>query len=217
MESLETLALAVPVRDNIIPEAMTNTVRKRALGLEGEPELAGMISAAQQGDQSAIEKLYHRFKTPVFNLAYRYTRDGAAAEDILQDVFIKVFTHIDDITSAATFPAWVYRVAINASLSHLRVRNRHRIVPLAAIEGRLEEASYDADTSHLRKPIEDAVETLSERLKSVFLLHDVQGFKHEEIAGILGCSTGTSKSYLFKARMRIRKRLKIKAIEDSSC
>jgi RNA polymerase sigma-70 factor (ECF subfamily) len=218
MENLETLALAVPVRDNIVLESMTHTGKDATPGRERESDLAGLIQAGVRGDHSALEQIYHRFKTPLYNLAYRYTLDAAAAEDILQEVFIKVFTHLGDITNADTFPAWIYRVAVNASLSYLRVRKRERqkSVPLASIEGRLEEASYDADTSHLRRPIEDAVQTLSERLQSVFLLHDVQGFKHEEIAGILGCSTGTSKSYLFKARMKIRKQLKTKAIEASS-
>ena len=220
MEVLETLVMAAPVSDNVVLEGMTPMAKSdyRSRESEPEPDLAGLIKAGVRGDHSALEQIYHRFKTPIYNVAYRYTLDAAAAEDILQEVFIKVFTRLGDIKNAVTFPAWIYRVAVNATLSYLRVRKRERqkSIPLEAIEGRLEEASYDSDMSHLRRPIEDAVETLTDRLKSVFILHDVQGFKHEEIAGILGCTTGTSKSYLFKARMKIREQLKTKAIEASS-
>jgi RNA polymerase sigma-70 factor (ECF subfamily) len=108
-------------------------------------------------------------------------------------------------------------VGINASLSYLRSRKREikKSVPMSEVEGKLAEATYDADMSHIRKPLDEAINALSDRLKSVFVLHDVQGFKHEEIAGILGCKIGTSKSHLFKARVRIRAYLKAKSIEAS--
>jgi RNA polymerase sigma-70 factor (ECF subfamily) len=217
MNSSETLALSVPVTNDKLSDAMKYRKADSAPGRNPNADLAPMIKAAIMGDRLAMEKLFQHFKIPIYNLAYRYTYDAAAAEDILQDVFIKVFTHLDDIKNVDTFPAWLYRVGVNASLSYLRSRKREikKLVPMSDIEGRMAEATYDADTSHLRKPLDEAIDALSERLKTVFVLHDVQGFKHQEIAGILGCTVGTSKSHLFKARMRIRAHLKKKSIEAS--
>ena len=217
MNSSDMLALSVPVSDNKLSDAMSHRKTDSAPGQKPNADLAPLIKAAIRGDRPAMERLFQHFKTPIYNLAYRYTYDAAAAEDILQEVFIKVFTHLDDIKNVDTFPAWLYRVGVNASLSYLRSRKREikKSVPMSDIEGKMAEASYDADTSHLRKPLDEAIDSLSDRLKSVFVLHDVQGFKHEEIAGILGCTVGTSKSHLFKARMKIRAHLKTKSIEAS--
>lgn len=215
MERLETLALSLPVSDNGLANSLICREQDRSMGQDNDKDLSKLISDGVRGDREALEALYHRFKVPLYNLAYRYTRDAAAAEDILQETFIKVFTHLEDINCVETFPAWVYRVGLNASLSYLRSRKRElkKSVPLAEIEGRMEEASFDPDTSHLRQPIEEAIQSLTEKLRSVFILHDVQGFKHEEIARVLGYSVGTSKSQLFKARRKIRQFLKTKSIE----
>jgi len=217
MSASESLALSVAVTNDKLSDAMSYRKTDSAPGRNPNADLSPMIKAAIMGDRLAMEKLFQHFKTPIYNLAYRYTYNAAAAEDILQDVFIKVFTHLDDIKNVDTFPAWLYRVGVNASLSYLRSRKREikKSVPMSDIEGRMAEASFDPDTSHLRKPLDEAIDALSDRLKSVFVLHDVQGFKHEEIAGILGCTVGTSKSHLFKARMRIRVYLKTKSIEAS--
>jgi RNA polymerase sigma-70 factor (ECF subfamily) len=215
MERLETMALSLPVSDNGLAGAVGFRKKEPAMGQDRDIDFAQLIQDGIRGDRPALEALYQHFKTPLYNLAYRYTLDAAAAEDILQEVFLKVFTHLEDINNVETFPAWVYRVGVNASLTYLRSRKRElkKSVPLADIEGRMEEASYDTDMSHLRQPLEEAIQTLSDKLKSVFILHDVQGFKHGEIARTLGCSVGTSKSYLFKARIRIRRYLKTKSIE----
>ncbi len=215
MERLETLALSLPVSDNGLANSLICREQDRSMGQDNDKDLSKLISDGVRGDRAALEALYHRFKVPLYNLAYRYTRDAAAAEDILQEAFIKVFTHLEDINCVETFPAWVYRVGLNASLSYLRSRKRElkKSVPLAEIEGRMEEASFDPDMSHLRQPIEEAIQSLTEKLRSVFILHDVQGFKHEEIARVLGYSVGTSKSQLFKARRKIRQFLKTKSIE----
>lgn len=217
MESAETLALNLPVSDNGLSLAANRKDRDVHMDQDKPRDLGQLIRDGQRGDRNALEAIYQEFKTPLYNLALRYTRDPASAEDILQEVFIKVFTHLGDIDNVATFPAWIYRVGVNASLTFLRGRKRelNKSVPLADIEGRMAEASFDADTSHLRGPLDEAIETLTQKLRAVFLLHDVQGFKHEEIASILKCSVGTSKSNLFKARMRIRKHLKTRSIERS--
>ncbi len=172
--------------------------------------LSSWIRRGQQGDLAAMEKIYESYKNLIFGLAFRLTSNRVAAEDILQDTFIKIFTHIRDVRNEETFPAWIYRIALNTCYSYLRARKNRsfRTVPLQEIEGQKEEAVEDRHEDRLAESIDRALGELPEKLKTVFLLHDVQGFKHGEIARLLGCSVGTSKSQLFKARLKIRKYLK---------
>ncbi|MFQ5720976.1 MAG: RNA polymerase sigma factor [Candidatus Aminicenantales bacterium] len=177
-------------------------------------EEISLIKRSQQGETEAMEKLYDMYKKPLFNLVYRHTYNFAAAEDLLQDIFIKIFTNLQNIKVEGTFRGWVYRIALNTCYSYLR-DSKNRIQKTVALEGVEHTLKQDepaiADRS-LRKPLEEAIKVLPPRLKSVFLLHDVQGFKHEEISQMLGCAVGTSKSQLFKARLKIRNYLKSKQI-----
>lgn len=170
-----------------------------------------LIRRSQQGDLQAMEEIYSSYKGLIFGLACRLTSNRESAEDILQETFIKVFTHITGVRNEETFPAWVYRIALNTCYSYLRSRKTRdlRTVPLHEVEGRAEEAVEDGDEDRLEQSVDQALGELPEKLRTVFLLHDVQGFKHEEIARMLGCSVGTSKSQLFKARLKIRKFLKV--------
>jgi RNA polymerase sigma-70 factor (ECF subfamily) len=201
------LAQRMEMADN---PAMSHPISARS---EADAELAELIERSQRGDQTAMEALYGRYKTALFNLAFRYTFDRATAEDLLQEIFIKVFTHIGSVNRTETFTAWVYRIALNTCYSHLRSRKSdfRDAVPLDDVEpfihsGRNEEAGGD-----LRKHLEEAIALLPRGLREVFLLHDVQGFKHHEIARALRLSVGTSKSQLFKARLRLREILKARS------
>lgn len=176
--------------------------------------LAVLLSRCQEGDTTAMEGVYLRFKKAFYNLAYRYGGDRATAEDLLQDIFIKIFTHIDDVRSPEMFPGWAYRIALNSCYSHLRekkTKTRHT-VSLTDVGETIGSSGGDMAGSDLRKPLEDAIAGLPRRLKEIFLLHDVQGFKHEEIASMLRLSVGTSKSQLFKARIKVRDYLKARRI-----
>jgi RNA polymerase sigma-70 factor (ECF subfamily) len=176
--------------------------------------LSVLIKRSQGGDEGAMEKIYEHYKRPLFNLAYRYTFDRLAAEDLLQDIFVKIFSHLGEVDREETFVAWMYRIAINTCYSFLRSRRSRdgRSVALSEIEGKKEEAVYDGHEESLAGPLDEAVQTLSEKLRAVFMLHDVQGHTHEEIGRMLGFTAGTSKSQLFKARMRIREFLKEKKV-----
>jgi RNA polymerase sigma-70 factor (ECF subfamily) len=179
-----------------------------------EPTLADLIERSRAGDAAAMERIYSRFKTALFNLAYRHTYNRATAEDLLQDIFIKVFTHLGNVKSAETFTGWVYRIALNTCYSHLLARRAEaeKTVPLDDVAGVLREGGDEKEAGDMRTPLEEAIGFLPARLRQVFLLHDVQGFKHEEIARMLGLAVGTSKSQLFKARLRIRGLLKARGI-----
>jgi RNA polymerase sigma-70 factor (ECF subfamily) len=169
----------------------------------GNGHLPEELQARAATATGAMGSIYEMFKGPVFGLVYRYAQNRAAAEDLLQDVFVKVFSNMRHVRDAATFPAWVFRIALNTAYSHLRQKRvqTEKLVPLGDLEGRLEEPGTEPVERDLQGPLEAAIRTLAPRLKSVFVLHDVQGYKHEEIALRLGCAVGTSKSQLFKARI----------------
>ncbi len=210
MSTLE-IALALPARlgDNRRgPDPDVRRGDEPAMILDAEME--SLIRDARRGDEAAVARIYELFKRQVFALAYRHTSSAAAAEDILQDVFLKVFTHLGDIQNVRTFPAWVYRIALNACYSQLRHKKARGgdAISLQDIEGRREEAVFDTHEASISGPLEEAMRELPAGLRSVFILHDVEGFKHGEIARLLGCSAGTSKSQLFKARLKLRESLR---------
>lgn len=170
--------------------------------------IAALVERGRTGDNRAMEEIYLMFKKPVFGIIYRHVYNRTTAEDLLQEVFVKVFTNLDGVRDAATFPAWVYRIALNSCFSHLRrVRSEGgEAVPLDDVEGVVSDDGREESGSNLdmRTAIDKAVAALPPKLKQVFILHDVQGFKHEEISEMTGCSVGTSKSQLFKARLKLR-------------
>lgn len=176
-----------------------------------EEEVMRLVSLCREGDIQAMSTLYENFKTPLFGLAFRYTYNFAAAEDLIQDIFIKVFTSLQSLDEDKAFIGWLYRVSVNTCLSYLRSNKKRlqKTIPLEEVKSYLSDASAEREDK-ANKPLEEAIQNLPPRIKSVFLLHDVQGFKHQEIAAILGCSVGTSKSQLFKARMKIRNYLEKK-------
>jgi len=176
------------------------------------PSLSSLLQRSKEGDHRAMEAIYENYRSLVYSLAYRYAGDRTAAEDILQDTFVKIFTHLGDVRNEATFAAWLYRIALNTCYSYLRSRRSRelRAVPLTEVEGKAEEAVHNGHEKSLKAPLDEAIQELPKKLRMVFLLHDVQGYKHEEIGRMFGCTVGTSKSQLFKARLKIREFLKAK-------
>jgi RNA polymerase sigma-70 factor (ECF subfamily) len=174
--------------------------------------LLDWLERSRTGDTQAMSAIYDHFKSSLYGLAFRYTRNHAVAEDLLQDIFVKVFSNLHTLDNDNTFVGWLYRVAVNTCLSHLRTHKRvfQKEVPFEKVEEYMTQKSSHRPEDMMNKTLDDAVQGLSPRLKTVFMLHDIQGFKHEEVAQIMDCSVGTSKSQLFKARMKIRKYLEKK-------
>ena len=176
--------------------------------------LVELVRKCRQGDLRSMEILYGNFKSSLFSLAYRYTYNYAVAEDLLQDIFVKVFTNLHTLDEDEAFTGWMYRVAVNTCLSYVRTHKRvmQKTIALEEVEAFVSDPTSKDVEKESNKPLEEAIQSLPAKLKSAFLLHDVQGFKHKEIAQILGCSEGTSKSQLFKARKKIRKYLESKKL-----
>jgi len=207
--------MALSIRPEMTDNAFMSRPTDGARGASpSESTLAELIERSKQGDASAMEMIYGRFRKALFGLAYRHTYNRTSAEDLLQDIFVKIFTNIDDVDRPETFTGWVYRIALNTCYSHLRERRVEieKGVPLDDVEGVLRQ-NGDEEASHdIRGPLEEAVRRLPPKLRQIFLLHDVQGFKHEEIGRMMRLSAGTSKSQLFKARLKIRGFLKDRGV-----
>lgn len=176
--------------------------------------LESLIQRSCAGEAEAMKAIYDRFNRPLFNLIYRYTSNREVAEDLLQDVFIKIFTKLHELRKTETFVGWMYRIAVNTCFGYLREsRGRvQRTMALNDVKRGVGESTGQSSDRFLKKALDDAIQSLPGRMRTIFMLHDVQGFKHEEIAPMLGCSVGTSKSQLFKARMKIRERLEEKKV-----
>jgi len=181
----------------------------QATRASGDPQMteAALIEAVRRGEAGSREALYHRYKRRVYALALRIV--GAMdAEEVAQEAFIRIFRGLPKFRGDAALSTWIYRLAVNAALSHRARRAPAAADPRAtdgepASEGQagVEPAGGDAV---LRSRLERALERLPAGYRTVVVLHDVEGLEHEEVAEILGCHVGTSKSQLHKARARLR-------------
>jgi RNA polymerase sigma-70 factor, ECF subfamily len=174
---------------------------------------AKAIRLAQRGNAGAFERLYQLHSGRVFALCLRMLKNPTEAEDSTQEVFLHVFRKIHLFRADAAFSTWLHRVAINTVLMRLR----RKTVPKTSLE---EVTEYDEERGvsgrelggpdlHLegyvdREALERAIAQLPPRCKLMFVLYDIQGYAHGEIAKIAGCSVGNAKSQLHKARTRLR-------------
>lgn len=169
-----------------------------------EPHL---IRRAINGDESAIRSLWTRHAPHIDTVVRRLVGgDDDLAADIAQEVWIQIFRALPSYRGDSQFSTWAHRIAVNRTLNALRKTRR-----LATLETEVHEDSAavepDSDRSFLAQSIEEAAAKLSPGARAVFILHDVEGYTHEEIAEELGITTGGSKSQLFKARGKLRKLL----------
>ena len=166
---------------------------------------AALLDAVRRGAPGSQEALYHRYKRRVFALASRIAGPGDA-EEVAQEAFIRIFRGLGRFRGDAALGTWIYRLAVNAALSH-RSRRPPPAEPLDAREGTTSDATTagfaDGDAV-LRARLERCLAKLPVGYRTVIVLHDVEGLEHEEIATVLRCHVGTSKSQLHKARARLR-------------
>ena len=116
---------------------------------------AELIQRSREGDHQAMEQIYERLKSPFFGLIFRYTRDKAAAEDVLQDVFIKIFTNLDKLDKDEAFLGWAYRIAVNTGLSHIRHNKMllRKSIPLNGINHPLGDSEADGRENLLKRSL----------------------------------------------------------------
>jgi RNA polymerase sigma-70 factor (ECF subfamily) len=165
---------------------------------------AELLEACRAGDRRALEALYHRYKRRVYSLVVRIA--GASdAEEVSQEVFVRIFRGIAKFRGESALGTWIYRLAVNAALSHVERRPARGEGDEALAQ--IPAAEEPARDPRLAARLEAALAKLPHGYRAAIVLHDVEGLSHEEIATILGCRVGTSKSQLSKARARMRELL----------
>ena len=173
---------------------------------------ASVVARAQTGDHEAFTELYSRHKSRVYRLCLRIVGNVPLAEDLTQEAFLQLYRKIATFQGNAAFTTWLHRLTINVVLMHRRKKG----IEVTSLDCAKEEFSEGCHARSFgirdkslagsidRLAIRRALETLPPGYRMVFLLHDVEGFEHSEIASSLRCSIGNSKSQLHKARRRLR-------------
>lgn len=195
------------------PTGSVARARRTEIGEIPEPEA---IRLAQQGDAEAFERLYRLHNRRVYSLCLRMVGNTAEAEDLTQEAFLQLFRKIATFRGESAFSTWLHRLAVNVVLMKLRKKSGNE-TSLEQVTEPDEESGgprrdFGAPDLRLtgsidRVNLQRAVDQLPPGYKAVFVLHDVQGYEHNEIAEIMSCSIGNSKSQLHKARMRLRELL----------
>ena len=192
-----------------------------ALDLFNLPD-ADVVALAQQGRDSAFRELIRRYERPVFSLIYRMVRDRELAEDLAQDTFIKVLNHIDRYRPEFKLSSWLFKIANNVAIDHLRRRQLDTISmdgsPHAMTSDAVEATSFDVvveqesaldelEAREMGTAIERAIASLRPEYRSCIMLRHVEGRSYEEIAATLDLPLGTVKTYIHRARHELRKAL----------
>jgi RNA polymerase sigma-70 factor, ECF subfamily len=175
--------------------------------LEGsEPDL---VQACQRGESEAFRALFERYKDKVFSIAFRFSGNQATAMDIAQDTFLKLFSTIRDFRGDASFDTWIYRMVVNSCLDHRR--RSWRLLPLAQDHSATLRQPGDCLSELLRSEmsgrVRAAVDRLTPDLRIAIVLRYTEGLSYQEIAEVLGCSTGTVASRLNRAHKMLERRL----------
>ena len=163
-----------------------------------------------RGDLLPFEELFKLHQRRVYAVCLRMTGNTAEAEDLLQEVFIQVFRKLGTFRGESTFTTWLHRLTVNQVLMHFR--KKHSRNEQLTEDGELPEQVIKSRKTSFpildRNALNEAIVKLAPGYRAVFVLHDVEGLQHLEIANLLGCSVGTSKSQLHKARMKMRRLLR---------
>ena len=182
----------------------------------GELPEANAIRLAQQGDAAAFERIYQLHSRRVYSLCLRMVGNTAEAEDLTQEAFLQLFRKIATFRGESAFSTWLHRLAVNVVLMRLRKKTGSETSLEEVTEPDEESGGPRRDFGEPdlrlsgsidRVNLQRSIDELPPGYKTVFVLHDVQGYEHNEIAAIMGCSIGNSKSQLHKARMRLRELL----------
>lgn len=174
-----------------------------------------LLDRACRGEEEAFAALFEKHKRRVYSLCLRMTGDTAEAEDLTQEAFLQLFRKLSTFRGESAFSTWLHRLVVNVVLMRLRKKGIQK-VSLDEADNSQEEPvkrEYGEDDRRLlgsidRIALNDAIGQLPPGYRAVFVLHDVQGYEHNEIARIMNCSVGNSKSQLHKARLKLREALR---------
>ena len=171
------------------------------------PDDRELVGRAADGDVEALEALYRRHVDRVYALCLRMTGDERRAEELTQDVWVRVWHKLDGYRGDAAFTTWLHRVTANLVRDRGRARTRRRGREQLTDEPARHDGGREPRSVEDRLDLEAAIRELPDRAREVFVLHDVEGYKHAEIAEMLDVAVGTSKAHLFRARKMLRAEL----------
>jgi RNA polymerase sigma-70 factor (ECF subfamily) len=180
-----------------------------------------LVRRAQANDRAAFNEIVLRFKGKVYNYIYRMVQSTLDAEDLTQETFLRAYTSIHSFQSRASLNTWLFRIATNLCIDYSRKNKKISSMTTSLAQENEDDAdetdrdipdvAFDPQRLLLNKELgarlDQALRQLPEKLRTVVLLHDIEGLPYEEIAGIVGCPLGTVKSRLFNARNTLRARL----------
>jgi RNA polymerase sigma-70 factor, ECF subfamily len=173
-----------------------------------------LVRKAQQGDTDAFAALFNAHRPRVYSLCLRMTSNTAEAEDLTQDAFLHVFRKLSTFRGDSALATWLYRLAVNTVLMHFRKKKLHQVSldEPSNQDTCIAKREYESVDKRLtgslhRIALTRAIQELPAGYRTIFLLHEIKGYEHQEIAGILRCSVGTSKSQLHRARLKMRELL----------
>ena len=174
-----------------------------------------LVKRARQGDLSAYDDLVRRYQERIYATLYHMTSNHEDANDLAQESFIKAFQALNSFKGGSTFYTWLYRIAVNTVLMRFRKKSLSQVSldePVNTSNGEKMRREYGTRDKNLagcidRIALARAIKKLPSGYRTIFLLHEVEGYEHQEIAEMLSCSVGNSKSQLYKAKMRFRELL----------
>jgi len=183
-----------------------------------------LVARAQVGDDAAFEQLVEQYQDRIYNYVVRMVQDPAEAQDVAQETFVRAYQALPEFRGASSFQTWLYRIASNLSIDAARSRKRRGWNTVSINEpidsdddselGRdlpdenTRTPAQELESSEMREQVWEAIAELSDKLRPVIILYDLQGSSYQEIADILGCPLGTVKSRLYNARNQLRDKLK---------
>ncbi|HKK79177.1 MAG TPA: RNA polymerase sigma factor [Phaeodactylibacter sp.] len=161
-----------------------------------------LIEGCLAGDRSAQRTLYERYCRAMYTAAYRITNDFETANDVLQDAFIKVFRALPRFRREATLGSWIKTIVVRTALSHIKREKTFEPLDNHVVDQAID-WGHQLDVEYLEK----AIQALPDGYRAVFVLIEIEGYAHKEVADMLGITTGTSKSQLYHAKKRLREML----------
>ena len=182
-------------------------------------EVSALVDRARRQDLDAYNELVARYQRRIYALVYHMTSNREDSEDLVQDVFVKAYRSLAYFKGDSSFYTWIYRIAVNRTINFLKKRKRTSAMSLDDVDQAIErDPSYvelsarespvrDMAITELQEKLNKALQTLSEKHRSVVVLHDIEGVPHDEIARMLGCSCGTVRSRLHYARAQLQNEL----------
>ncbi|MEN8255943.1 MAG: sigma-70 family RNA polymerase sigma factor [Verrucomicrobiota bacterium] len=178
-----------------------------------------LVLKSQQGDMHAFDELVERYHGKIYGLTYNMTSNREDAEDLTQEVFVKAFEALPRFRGKSSFYTWLYRIAVNKTINYRKKRNRKRALSLDQFDQEIktDETYHDLTAkgsplrnislSELQEKLNEALQHLSEKHRTVVVMHDMQGIPHDEIAKVVKASVGTVRSRLFYARRQMQAEL----------